>query len=60
MPTRPLTSVSALTRAGLVPDADADVLEQVASEFRIRITPATTVNGSPMIGNQLNNNTPHP
>ena len=27
---------------------------------RIRITPATTVNGSPMIGNQLNNNTPHP
>ena len=47
MPTRPLTSVSALTRAGLVPDADADVLEQVASEFRIRITPAMQAAAGP-------------
>ena len=39
-PLHPLTSVSAMTRAGLAPDADAAVLERVASEFRIRMTPA--------------------
>lgn len=39
-PSRPLTSVSAMTRAGLAPGADAAVLERVAAEFRIRMTPA--------------------
>lgn len=38
--TRPLTSVSAMTDAGLAPVADAAVLERVAAEFRIRMTPA--------------------
>ena len=40
MPQRPLTTVSALLDAGLAPGADAGALEQVAAEFRIRITPS--------------------
>ncbi len=40
MPQRPLTTVSALLDAGLAPGADAGPLEQVAAEFRIRITPS--------------------
>lgn len=39
-PMRPLTSVSAMRDAGLAPGADRAALEQVAAEFRIRMTPA--------------------
>ncbi|MDS9467474.1 lysine-2,3-aminomutase-like protein [Paracoccus sp. MBLB3053] len=37
---RPLTTVSALTEAGLAAPEDRAALEQVAREFRIRVTPA--------------------
>lgn len=39
MPERPLTTVSQMIAAGLAPAADAKVLEQVANEFRIRMSP---------------------
>ena len=39
---RPLTTVAALTEAGLAPASASGVLEQVAAEFRIRMTPAMT------------------
>ena len=38
-PQSPLTTVAALTEAGLAPAREAAALEQVAAEFRIRITP---------------------
>lgn len=47
MPERPLTTVSQMIRAGLVPAADADMLERVAGEFRIRMTPAMQVAARP-------------
>lgn len=37
---RPITTVSGLVSAGLADAADAELLEQVAAEFRIRVTPA--------------------
>jgi len=40
IPSPALTSVAALERDGLVAPADRDVLEQVAAEFRVRISPA--------------------
>ncbi|MGA0616049.1 lysine-2,3-aminomutase-like protein [Paracoccus sp. KR1-242] len=36
---RPLTNVSALVEAGLVPRTEAAEMEKVAREFRIRVTP---------------------
>ena len=44
---RPLTSVSAMIDAGLAPGADAAALESVASEFRIRMTPAMLAAAQP-------------
>ena len=40
MSQRPLTTVSAMIKAGLAPATDGAALERVAAEFRIRMTPA--------------------
>ena len=40
MSQRPLTTVSAMIKAGLAPATDGAALERVAAEFSIRMTPA--------------------
>jgi len=40
LPQRPITTVPALVEAGLAEAGQAEVLERVAAEFRIRVTPA--------------------